>query len=77
MVNGFGIIFFKRREIPCPDCYPEVRGYQLNPFFESCADPDHPEHTSQNCSTCSSREGCKPGELIPCETCLGWGRIPL
>lgn len=70
----YGVIIFKKGELPCPDCLPEALGCQLNPYFESCM-----KETMSESIGCGSEEYCNEcnrGELITCDTCMGTGRIP-
>ena len=73
---SYGIIIFNKGELPCPDCLPEARGCQLNPFFEACTKESPGEFPE-----CGSKEYCPPcqegGELLTCDTCGGTGRIPV
>jgi hypothetical protein len=69
-----GIIIFNRGELPCPDCLKEARGCQLNPYFEACY--HETRDLDEICGSRAECDACNRGELIPCDTCGGTGRVP-
>jgi len=46
-----------------------------NPYFERCADPEHPQHDANppRCIDCPDSELCNRGELIPITELFGCG----